>query len=57
MKLTLTLTEADIKQAIIEFVNRQGMQGREFKHVYLKYYQADSRDPRETSSHSATVSE
>jgi len=57
MKMTLTLTEADIRQAILEFVNRQAMQGREFKHVYLNYYKADSRDPRETSSHSATVSE
>lgn len=57
MKLKLELSEADIKQAILEFVNRQGVQGRTFKNVYISYYQADSRDPRETSSHSATVSE
>lgn len=56
MKLKLELSEADIKQAILEFANKK-MQGHTFKSVYLSYYQADSRDPRETSSHSATVSE
>lgn len=57
MKMKLELTEADIKQAVLEFVNRQGVQGRTFKTVHLSYYQADSRDQREQSSHSATVSE
>jgi hypothetical protein len=56
MKLKVELSEADIKQAILEFVNKK-MQSQSFKTVYLSYYQADSRDPRETSSHSATVSE
>lgn len=55
MKITFNLTEADIKRAIINLI--QFEKGVTVKHVYLNYYQADSRDPRETSQVSATASE
>lgn len=58
MKLTFNLSEDEIKEAIINFVKTHyGLaQDKNFK-VSLSYYNADSRDPRERSYHSAVVSE
>lgn len=55
MKISFTLSETDIKQAILVYVRNQ--KGIDVKSVHLSYYAADSRDPRETSYFSATVSE
>lgn len=55
MKMSLDLTEAEMKEAILEYVKvRKGVQ---FKTVHLSYYNADSRDPREHSYFSAKVIE
>lgn len=55
MKMSLDLTEAEIKEAILEYVKtRKNVQ---FKTVHLSYYQGDSRDPREYSYFSAKVIE
>lgn len=54
MNISVTLTQAEMKEALIEYVKaRKGFQP---KHVHMTYYAAGN-DPRETSSFSATVSE
>lgn len=55
MKISFELSEQDIKNAIIAYVHK--MKSIEVKNVYLKHHNADTRDPRETSYFSATVSE
>lgn len=55
MKTTFTLNEGEIKTAIMAYILKA--KGIEVKNVHLSYYQADSRDPREVSSFSATASE
>lgn len=55
MKQKFTLDQKDIEAAIKAYVLKE--RGVEVKTVYLSYYQADSRDPREHSYHYAEVSE
>lgn len=55
MKAKYTLSENEIKDAIKAYVKAK--KGIEVSSVYLRYYQADSRDPREVSFYSADVSE
>jgi hypothetical protein len=55
MKISLNLTEVEIKAAIIEYAKKH--KGLDVKTVSLSHYQADSRDPREYSYFSATASE
>jgi len=54
MKVSVTLTEAEMKAAIIEYVKKH--KGLEAKSVHFSYYDAGN-DPRESSSYSASVSE
>lgn len=54
MKTQFQLTEAEMKQAIIEYVKKH--KGVEAKSVYISYYDAGG-DPREQSTYSASVSE
>lgn len=53
MQTTITLNQKEIEQALIEFVKRE--KNVESKRAHISYYQADSRDPRESSYFSATV--
>jgi hypothetical protein len=54
MKASFTLTETEMKAALIEYVKKH--KGVEAKSVHISFYDAGG-DPREQSSYSATVSE
>lgn len=54
MKISLNLTEAEIKEALKEYVKAK--KGLQLNNVRIQYHSAGG-DPRETSYYSATVSE